>query len=201
MWYFVALVWIALVAGIFWAYGRKRNRAVSERAKELSALISEAKTSARTAADTPQPGPATIAKPVVVASAETYARKSKLLGKSDAWLYFLFRTGLPDHEIFANVALSDIVDAAPAMNGFDREQIVRKLSQTFLNVVVCNKQLEIVAVVLYPNADTAGAAAQNYAESCLHAAGIRIVRIEPTALPRHHQVRALVYGDAAQPAS
>ena len=40
--------------------------------------------------------------------------------------------------------------------------------------------------------------AQRFAETGLRAAGIRVVPIDPAMLPRHHQLRALVYGDAQQ---
>jgi hypothetical protein len=200
MWYAFALIWIASVAGIFWAYGRKRRQASSARAKELTALLVEAKNAGRIPADGAPPGAAPVVKPVAAAQAETFTRRDRLLGKADAWLYLLFRTGLPDHEIFANVALSELLDPAPELRGIDREQRLRKLGQTFLNIVVCNKQLEIVAVVLYPAADAQAAEAQRYAEYCLGAAGIRLVRIDPAALPRHHQLRALVYAEDPRPA-
>ncbi len=199
MWIVVALIWIALVAGIFWVYGRNRRRAVSERTKELGALIAEAKIAARSPVDMASPGAAAVAKPVAATIAETFARKARLLGKADAWLYLLFRAGLPDHEIFANVALVEVIEPAPELRGYEREQRLRKLAQTFLNVVICNKQLEIIAVALYPPVDAQAAEAQLYAEYCVNAAGIRIVRIDPAALPRHHQVRSLVYGDTAPP--
>ena len=197
MWFLVALVWIALIAGIFWAYGRKRDRVVKAREKEMSALLAEAQLAARATANAP-PGAGANAQPVVVANAISYTRKAKFLNKTDAWLYLLFRTGLPDHEIFANVALADVIDPAIAAPGIEREQIARRLAQTFLSIVVCNKQLEIIAGVLYPAPDASGAEVQRFAETGLRAAGIRVVPIDPAMLPRHHQLRALVYGDSQQ---
>lgn len=62
--------------------------------------------------------------------------------------------------------------------------------------VIRTKQLEGVAAVLIGNqAAPVDAQAGNarYAEECLQAAGIRLVRIDPATPPRHHEVRALIY--------
>lgn len=184
-----------MVAAIFWAYGRKRKQAVSARAKELEALISGAKGIPRPP-DAPQASaPVSDGKPVVAVAVEKYCKKPRLFEKADALLYLLLRTGLPDHEIFARQALSDVVEPGASLRGFEREQSVRKLSQSMVDFVVCNKQLEIVAAVLYASTDASTAEMRRATETCLSAAGIRIVTIDPAALPRHHQVRALVYGD------
>jgi hypothetical protein len=193
MWYVVALIWLALVAGIFWAYGRRRRQAVSARTRELSELIAEARQSAR--APAPEPGAAAVK--TEAAAAERFARRGRLLDKADAWLYALFRAGLPDHEIFADIALARVVQPETELRGDDHHRRRQRLAQTALNVVVCNRQLEVVAVALYPARDAAEAEAQRYAEYCLAAAGVRLIRIDPSALPRHHQLRALVYGEAA----
>ena len=55
MWYFIALVWLALVAGIFWFYGRARRKARSVRERELDALMLEAQGLIRRAAVDPRP--------------------------------------------------------------------------------------------------------------------------------------------------
>jgi hypothetical protein len=196
MWYLIALIWLALVAGIIWAHRRKRRRISSERAKEMSALLAEAKLAARSAPE-PQPVAGTAAAPQV-AAANTVVGKSRLLASSDALLYLLLRTGLPDHEVFANLTLADVVEPVPALRGYERELLLRKLALHRLTMVVCNKQLEIVAAVLFgANAPAAGNDDIGYVEGCLNAAGVRVVRIDPAALPRHQQVRALVYGETA----
>ena len=195
MWFFVAGLWIVMVAAIFWAYGRKRKQALSARAKELEALISGAKGGALPP-DLPQAAaPVSDAKPVVAVVAEKYSKKPRLLEKADALLYLLLRSGLPDHEIFARLSLLDVVEPGASLHGFEREQSIRRLSQSMVDFVVCNKQLEIVAAVLYAATDASTAEMRRATETCLRAAGIRIVTIDPAALPRHHQVRALIYGD------
>ena len=195
MWYLIALIWLALVAGIFWIYRRRRMRAVSERTREISVLLAEAKKSVGKPAEAALASMPAAANPAAVQGETGFARKPRLLAKTDAWLYFLFRAALPDHEIFANVALCDVVEPVTSLRGYDREQVLRRLAPTMLNVVVCNKQLEIVAAVFFSQTDTASLAAQKFGESCLRAAGIRVINIDPVALPRPQQVRALVCGD------
>ena len=204
MWFLVVLAWISSVAGIFWAYNRKRRQSSSARAKDLESLMVQVQMGAR-AVTTATSAPAATATTAAVAPvaapvapvANTSVRKPRVLGAADTLLYRLFRAGLPDHEIFANLNLADVVEPAASLPGFEREQSLRKLAQQRLNLVVCNKQLEVVAVVLLSESKPALPTRDDaYVKTNLLAAGIRIVRIEPTAMPRHQQVKALVYGDA-----
>ena len=99
-------------------------------------------------------------------------------------MYFVFRTGLPDHEIFANLTLADLIDIEPAVQGYEREQKARRLAQQRLDLVICTKQLEVVAAVLFEsgmNADAAQADNAGFTELCLQATGIRLLRIDAAA--------------------
>ena len=94
MWYFVFIFWLALVVGIFWAYGRRRKKTDSLRAREIDALISNAKGgSPAVALSNPDPAEAATNKTPVQAAAG-YSRKARLLEQRDALLYLLLRTGL-----------------------------------------------------------------------------------------------------------
>jgi hypothetical protein len=201
MWYLVFFIWIALLAGIFWVWRSKRSRAVGERAKQLDALLAEARLAARVAADAGSAGLPAMPEPAltpatVAPTAEPCLRKPRLLGQADALLYRLFRAGLPDHELFANVAIADVVEPAASLRGYERDQSARKLALHRINLVVCSRQLEVVAAVLLTDA-AADAARIQFAEACLAGAGIRVLRLNTAALPRHHQIRALVYDDTA----
>lgn len=197
MWYFIALVWVALVAGIFWFYGRARRKARSVRERELDALMLEAQGLIRRAAVDPRPAdsaiPVEVAPPAATAGS-AYAQKSRLLDKSDALIYLLLRTGLPEHEIFAALTLADVLEPAATLRGFEREQATRRLAAQRLDFVVCDKSLRVVAVVLCAQVADGGAA-QHAIESALCAGGIRWVRLDAAALPRHHQIRALIYDE------
>ena len=202
-WYVIGLVWVALIVGIVWSYRRKRARLDAERARQFSELYADLKvgrapsdvvTAAAAQPVAPAPSPPAAAAPV-----SEYERRRRLLTQSGGLLYFVFRTGLPDHEIFANVPLGDAIEISDTRPGFEREQKARRLAQLKLDLVVCTRQLEIVAAVLLNRdeaEDPAGFENARFSEQCLRAAGVRVLRVDARALPRHHQVRELVYGSA-----
>jgi len=192
MWYvIVGLVWVSAVLAIGWNYRRRQQQRNAERAKHVGELLAQAalvKAGLVTGSAMPSAAPAlaVAADPVAEVS-----RKPRLLPQPVALLYYVFRTGLPDHEIFAFLTLDDVLDIAPGA----RAHLPPKLPQRRLDLVICDRQLNVVAVVV------AGAAQDPMAQrdvprlaECLERAGIRFVRIDAAAPPRHHQVRALVYG-------
>ena len=216
MWYLISLIWLALVAGVVWNYRRMRRKQLDGHAQKFEALLSEIKLDPhlkggaalgetvktgqqsglvhheRTVVTVP-------AAPVPLAPVTEFAKKQRLLPQTDALLYFVFRSGLPDHEIFANLSLADVIEIAPAIMGYDREQRLRGLDRQRLDLVICNRQLEVIAVVLIDKGalpQRVHAANVRHAADCLQAAGIRLVHVDAAAPPRHHQVRGLVYGVA-----
>jgi len=200
MWTFVFIFWVALVAGIFWAYARRRKKTDSLRAREIDALISTAKKSSlQPAAAGPLSVEEVPAKKTPVPVATAFSRKPRLLGQRDALLYLLLRTGLPDHEVFHGLTLTAVIEPAADLRGYEREQSLRRLAQTKIDFVVCNKRLEIVAVVMF-NADGQSQGANPNISTLLEAAGVRFVGIDPLAMPRHQQIRSLLYADASPPA-
>ena len=197
MWFLISFITVALIAGIFWSHAKKLNKRTAERAREFEALLSEAKRNPHIAGSGAASEKASVAAAPAVTPSPGLSKKPRLLSQNEALLYFVFRAGLPDHEIFANLTLADLIDIEPAASGYERDQKARRLAQQRLDLVICTKQLEAVAAVLLDTATSADAAqAENarFTESCLQAAGIRLLRIESAALPRHHQVRDLVYG-------
>jgi hypothetical protein len=199
-WYVIGLVWVALILGIVWSYRRKRARLDAERAKQFNHLYADLKLNRGAAAvAAPASVPAGIVPEAAAAPAlvSEYDRRPRLLTPHGALLYFVFRTGLPDHEIFANVPLGDAVEISDSRPGFEREQKARRLAQLKLDLIVCTKQLEIMAAVMLnrdESLEPAQADNDRFTEQCLRAAGIRVLRVDAKALPRHHQVRDLVYG-------
>lgn len=211
MWYLIGLACLALIGGMIWSYNKKREKREAERAMQAAELLAALQEGVRkpatnTAADAATPVAAAPADTVPVAVVQAAApapelgKKQRLLQQPKALLYYLFRTGLPDHEIFANLTLADVIDVAPIAQAYEREQKARRLAQLRLDFVVCTKQLEVVAAVVINNSappDTAQAENSRFIEESLRIAGIRLVRIDAAALPRHHQVRELVYDVAS----
>jgi hypothetical protein len=197
MWYLIGFVWIALMSGIVYAYRRKQSRRSTERAAQMAALLADLKANAgaalKAANSTSLPGADERASaPVAVAASPQFSKKPRLLPPDAALLYYVFRAGLPDHEIFAGLALDDVIDIAPAADGTQREQLLRRLALLRVDLVVCTKQLEVVAAVVAGGA--ARAADSHFATESLQAAGIRVVSVDLAAPPRHHQVHSLIYG-------
>jgi intracellular sulfur oxidation DsrE/DsrF family protein len=125
------------------------------------------------------------------AAAAAVTARERFLGQHETLLYLLLKTGLPDHEIFANVSLAAIV-ALPASGG-EREQQLRRLAPYQLDFVVCDKSMRVIAAVDIETAGGADAAGiQQFKADYLKRAGIRLVRVNPAAMPKRDQVRTLV---------
>lgn len=205
MWYVIGLICLALIAGIIWSYNKKRARLEAERALQAEEMLAALKVKRSPAADTAADAVAPAATaPAAATPAPGLSKKQRLLQQSKALLYYVFRIGLPDHEIFANLTLADVIDIAPTAHAYEREQKARRMAQQRLDFVVCTKQLEVVAAVVITDSsplDVAQADNSRFTEECLRSAGIRLVRIDAAAPPRHHQVRDLVYGAAGQAAA
>lgn len=193
MWYVVGLLfWVVVVAGVMVVYGRRRRQRDAERADRMAALLADVK-SATGVAKVSAAGAA----PAARAAAAEFRKKQRLLPPSSALLYYVFRTGLPDHEIFAGLTLADVLDAPAAANAYGPARSARLLAER-LDLIVCTKQLDIVAGVLIgARMDAARENAWGQVAQCLHAAGIRALRVDPAAAPRHQDIRRLIYGDGA----
>jgi uncharacterized protein DUF2726 len=134
------------------------------------------------------------------APAAAVAARERFLGQHETLLYLVLKTGLPDHEIFANVSLAAVV-ALPA-SGSEREQQVRRLAPYQLDFVVCDKSMHVIAAVDIETAGGADAAGiQQFKADFLKRAGIRLVRVNPAAMPKRDQVRGLVVGGNPAPAA
>lgn len=192
----------AAIAYFIWDLRRKtaaREAASSQKFAELlraqSPASSRLEASAAAAPATGSPAPAQA--PAVPAA---HPPAQRFLSQGETLLYYLLKTGIPDHEVFANVPLAAVVGAPGA--GVEREQQLRRLAPYQLGFVVCNKSMRVVAVAEVDSAGSVEAAgAQNFKAECLKQAGIRLVRINPAALPRRDQIRAIVCGPVEAPKS
>ena len=185
MWYLISLVLVASVAGIVWRYKNIIAKRDAEREQKFGQMLAELKRGS-----TPPAANAAVA--VSATASIQFSKKPRLLPPNSALIYYVLRAGLPDHEIFANQLLGDLVVVSTP--GYEAEQKMKRLAVARADFVVCNTQTEIVAVVLI--ADSAAAAETSLIEECLQATGIRLVRIDPKLVPKHTQVRALIYGRA-----
>jgi len=197
-WFLFILMVGAVVAYCVWDYRRKsalREAASQERLMQLL----EAKAAAKPAADAPPAGIPAVAgnapaqAPPVAAAVPS--GKERFLGKAETLVYYLLKTGIPDHEVFANVTLAAVVGQEGG--GFNQEQQLKRFSQHQLDFVICDKSMRIVAVVeveLPGGTDTTGT--QRFKSDTLKAAGVRLVLLNPKSMPRREGIRALVCGGA-----
>lgn len=194
------LVGAAAIAYFVWNFRRKtaaREAASSQKFAEL--LRAQAPASSRPEASSAA-APATGSPAQAPAVPPAHPPAQRFLGQAETLLYYLLKTGIPDHEVFANVSLAAVVGAPGA--GAEREQQLRRLAQYQLGFVVCNKSMRVVAAVEVESAGTVEAAgAQNFKAECLKQAGIRLVRINLAAPPRREQMRAFVCGPLEPPRS
>jgi len=195
MWYVIGLIWLAMIAWVIWSYHQKQQKREAEQARRFNALLADAQLKPAPPAAGSAVNAATVARSST--PLPEFCKKQRLLPQTQALLYYVFRTGLPEHEIFANLTLADLIELEPAARGYEHEQKVLRLARERVDFVICTKQLEVVAAILLDRAavpDAVQAGNARFAEECLNGAGIRLVRINPAAPPRHHEVRKLIYG-------
>jgi len=138
---------------------------------------------------------ASVAVPTPAKAPAAMPARERFLGQAETLLYYLLKTGLPGYEVFAYVSLASVIGASGS--GHEREQQLRRLAQYRLDFVVCDKSMRIFAIVEMDSAIAAvGAGEQQFKADCLKRAGIRLVRVNPAALPKREQIRALVGGPA-----
>jgi len=178
------LTWLLILAPIvaviviYRVYQKKtaeREAASSKRFDEIFGGAAKSSTSVLASAAA-QATPAPM--PVVPQSA--WIAKEKFLEPQAKLLYYLLKSGLPDHEVFAQVSLDAVIVAA---------QPLRKPVAGIIDFVVCDKQMKPVAAV--------GIASTNGVDGIgdlVKTSGVRWVRIAPDALPARGDVRALMLG-------
>ena len=205
LWVLIVLVWLGAIVFVIARYQRKRAEREAEREKQVALLFAEAR-NARKDAESGAPavqaataaaaGAAPVTAPATPA-ASLYLARERLLAPPYSLVYLLLRTALPEHEIFVNLALGDLVDVGPHWQGLERENRLRRLGQQRVDYVICTRQLGVVAVVIVAGGvapDAAGLEGERLRNEALSAAGIRVVRLEPSKLPRHPELRAQVLG-------
>ncbi len=198
-WY---LFLLAVAGGVAFAIWNFRRKAAASKAASEARFEQIFKERAQNPAS-PQPSSGAAAPPSessapakapAAIAATPPAATLRFLGQAESLLYYLLKAGLPGFEVFAGVSLARVV-GAPG-NGRDREQQVRRLSQYQLDFVICDKSMRVVAVVDVESAAGAGTAGdQSFKSDILRQAGIRVVRVNPAALPRREQVRTLISGE------
>jgi hypothetical protein len=191
---------LAVAGGVAFAIWNFHRKTAARKATSEARFEKIFKGPAQIPASPPPPASAAAesfapAKAPPAASAAPPAAAQRFLGQAESLLYYLLKAGLPDSEVFAGVSLARVVGAA----GEGREQQLRRLAQYQLDFVVCDKNMQVVAVVEVESAAGADAAGdRRFKSDLLKQAGIRLIRINPVALPQREQIRTLIDGGSPQ---
>jgi Protein of unknown function (DUF2726) len=193
LWYLLLLVPVFAIVYVWWAY--RNNAAAKEAAsrERLTALVGivEGARAARSGARKEQTAPAVVSKPATAAAAPP-AAPPRFLTQPATLMYYVLKAGLPDHEIFPRVSLASVM--AGAENTPRSALAEGRPARHEIDFVICDKSMQVVAAVQL-DAQPGGQESQ-VVNQRLSAAGIRLVRFNPAALPRREQVRALIFGQS-----
>ena len=123
-------------------------------------------------------------------AAHVQLRKPFLAGPNRL-LYLVLKIGLPDHLVFANVRLADLVRV---VNPAATPQARAQLAQTRIDFTVCSPEREVVALLDITDGNRADDVLKRQLEAQLTSGGCRYLRITPNAIPKPAQIRTLVCG-------
>jgi hypothetical protein len=98
--------------------------------------------------------------------------------------FLVLKAGLPDHHVFAHTRVSDLMEGTS----------VPALANLPIDLLVCSKELGIVAAVDLNNGTQSDALLAREKEQRLRSVGIRYLRFAPGAFPKPADVRRLIYG-------
>ena len=198
-WLYLVLVLAPVVAigYIFWNYQRKTALRNAERADRLRALVGAGRLDGAIELPETRPTPAATPAPIAAAAAvqasAPYALRERVLTPPQTLLYYLLRTGLPEHVVFAQVPLASVLEPDARLVGFARDEQSRKLLEHVLDFVIADKSLRPLSAVMLHDGTVRSAGAQSAQPAVwLKAAGMKYVELDSAALPRKEAIRALV---------
>jgi hypothetical protein len=128
--------------------------------------------------------PAAVPAVPATVTAAVKARAAFLSGPAKL-AFLVLKAGLPDHHVFANTRVSDLMDGTT----------VPALANLPIDLLVCSKDLAIVAAVDLNSGTQSDALLAREKEQRLRGAGIRYLRLAPGAFPKPAEVRRLIYGE------
>jgi hypothetical protein len=105
-------------------------------------------------------------------------------------LFLVLKAALPDHHVFVYARLTDVIKPiGKPLTPQGRAQF----AQSRMDFVVCNKTLNVVALLDISDGTRPDDPIKQHLQPQLAAAGIRYVRVATDALPKPAEVKQLVY--------
>jgi hypothetical protein len=138
----------------------------------------------------PAPTPAAAPVPVLAAAPTPSKPPGPFLQGQAKVLYLVLKAALSDHHIFVYTRLTDVIKPiGKPLTPQGRAQF----AQSRVDFVVCNKALNVVALLDISDGTRPDDPIKQHLQPQLAAGGIRYVRVAPYALPKPAEVRQLVY--------
>lgn len=190
------LVPLAAVAYLIWDYRRKtqaRRAASAERLQDMLAA-SGAPAGRRSPVDD-----ATEAQ-LREETGSRYLARERLLTAPQTLLYYLLKTGLPEHLVFGRVGLGSLIEVGEGIAPRTREDEMRRLRGYDVDFVVTDRSMRPLAVVELRASGALHEEQRAVARKCVDAAGVRYLVLDAARLPRKEDMRSLVLGSAASEA-
>jgi hypothetical protein len=189
----LALLPIAGVAYIIWDHKRKVAEREALSAGRMEELLGIAQHAAR--AEPLEPSLAPVAPAEAAAPPATFLLRERFLSPPQTLLYYLLKTGLPDHLIVAQVPVASVLDPAPTLAPYAREEQARMFARHVIDFAILDKSTRPVAVVNITSAADPTRVAASQMKSWMSAVGLRYVELDAAQLPRKEAIRGLVLGD------
>lgn len=172
------------------AYHRERTQEALPAASKLALVRPQAEEERALPAPLDVAAPAPEA-PTASSSTHVQLRKPFLSGPNRL-LYLVLKIGLPEHLVFPNVRLADLVRV---VNPATTPQARAQLAQTRIDFIVCSAELTVIALLDITDGNRADDVIKRQLETQLTAGGCRYLRVTPNAIPKPGQIRSLVCGE------
>jgi hypothetical protein len=186
IWLYLLLLLVpaAAVGYIVWDFRRRTALRDAARAGRLEELIG-------TAAVVADVSPAVAKEHVRSAPAESpVSARERLLTPAQTLVYYLLKTALPQHLVFARVPLSFVLEASRANS---QSELPRLLADHTLDFVIADRSMRPLSVVTLRDAaqtDRRSIGAEQAA--WITQSGLRHVALDAAALPRKQAIPELV---------
>ena len=200
---YLLLFLLPIVAIAYIVLDHKRKRASREaasvgRLEEILAVAAHAPAEPAAASPPADTAPLPAANTTISAPA-SYLLRDRLLTPAQTLLYYLLKTGLSDHNVFAQTPVASVLEPGAGLAAYAREEQARIFARHVVDFVVTDKSTRPIAVVKLIVPGDAPQGDLSLLRTWFATAGVRYVELDPSALPRKEALRALLLGDAHAP--
>lgn len=184
----IVLVPLAGIGYIVWDFRRKTALRDAVRVGRLQELIGAGEARGLQAVTT---APAQNEPHALAPQVNPVAVRQRLLTRAQTLAYYLLKTGLPEHVVFAQVPLSFVLE--PRDDTGQRQELSRRLAGHTMDFLVLDKTMRpLSAITLHDRTVSDANRNGDVLATWMRAAGLRYVELDASALPRKDAIRAVV---------